>query len=75
MVTGSRAWAGLPHPSIVEAVCTYKRQLAFPPEAPLPLTLLARACMAHNPAERPCFADIVEILQPVNGTFLSSNSS
>lgn len=26
--------------------------------------------MAANPAERPCFADIVEILQPVNGAFL-----
>ncbi|KAF6255539.1 kinase-like domain-containing protein [Scenedesmus sp. NREL 46B-D3] len=48
MATGSSAWAGLPHAAIVEAVCTHKRQLAFAPEAPLPLTLLARACMAHN---------------------------
>lgn len=66
MVTGSRAWAGLPPQAISEGVCRYRRQLIFPPDSPLALVLLGRACMAYNPSERPAFKDIVEILQPVS---------
>lgn len=65
MLASSRAWAGLSHSGVVHAVCVLKQQLQFPPEAPEALVQLGRACMAHDPAERPTFADILEVLTPL----------
>ncbi|WIA44433.1 hypothetical protein OEZ86_007193 [Tetradesmus obliquus] len=66
MVTGSRAWAGMSHMAVVNAVCCDKKTLQFPADAPDALVMLGKACMAYNPAERPTFQDILDILEPLN---------
>eukprot|EP00878_Enallax_costatus_P015719 GHUV01016470.1.p1 GENE.GHUV01016470.1~~GHUV01016470.1.p1 ORF type:complete len:346 (+),score=111.35 GHUV01016470.1:799-1836(+) len=66
MVTGSRAWAGMSHMAVVNAVCCQKLQLQFPPDAPDGLVLLGQACMASEPSDRPTFSDVLEILEPLN---------
>jgi hypothetical protein len=75
MVTGSRAWAGMSHMAVVNAVCCDKRQLQFPDDAPEALVMLGRACMAYNAAERPTFQDILDILEPLNDVITGRNSN
>ncbi|KAF6260297.1 kinase-like domain-containing protein [Scenedesmus sp. NREL 46B-D3] len=70
MVTGSRAWAGLSHMGVVNAVCCNRQQLQFPGDAPDALVMLGVACMAHDPAERPTFQDVLDILEPLNDVIL-----
>lgn len=60
-----RAWAGLSHHAVVHAVCVKKQHLQFPPEAPEALVDLGKACMSHDPEERPTFKDILDILMPL----------
>jgi hypothetical protein len=66
MAYGNRPWAGLSHAAIVRAVCVERRQLAFAPrpggDGPGAIELLASACMAHDPAERPTFDEILGML-------------
>jgi len=64
MVTGSRAWAGMSHSAVVQAVCVKQQQLQFPSDAPEALSMLGQACMSYNPADRPTFEDILEVLEP-----------
>jgi hypothetical protein len=61
--------------AVVNAVCCDKKQLQFPPDAPDALVMLGRACMAHNPAERPTFQDILDILEPLNEVITGRNSN
>lgn len=66
MVTGSRAWAGMSHMAVVNAVCCQKLQLQFPADAPEGLVILGQACMSYDPNDRPSFRDVLEILEPLN---------
>ncbi|WIA23927.1 hypothetical protein OEZ85_013569 [Tetradesmus obliquus] len=75
MVTGSRAWAGMSHMAVVNAVCCDKKTLQFPDDAPDALMMLGKACMAYNPAERPTFQDILDILEPLNEVITGRSSS
>jgi hypothetical protein len=64
MVNGSRAWAGLSHSAVVQAVCVQRLQLQFPPDSPEALSMLGQACLSYDPADRPTFEDILEVLEP-----------
>lgn len=64
MVTGSRAWVGLSHSAVVQAVCVKRQQLQFPVDTPDALAMLGRACLSYDPEERPTFEDILEVLGP-----------
>lgn len=66
MVTSSRAWAGMSHVAVVNAVCSQKLQLQFLNDSPDGLVLLGQACMNFEPADRPSFRDILDILEPLN---------
>lgn len=66
MVTGSRAWAGMSHMAVVNAVCCQKLQLKFPQDAPEGLVILGQACMTYDAADRPTFREVLEILEPLN---------
>jgi hypothetical protein len=33
-------------------------------DSPGPLSMLGQACLSHDPADRPTFSDILEILEP-----------
>eukprot|EP00879_Flechtneria_rotunda_P001352 GHRR01001502.1.p1 GENE.GHRR01001502.1~~GHRR01001502.1.p1 ORF type:complete len:1180 (+),score=462.14 GHRR01001502.1:255-3794(+) len=72
MVTGSRAWAGMSHMAVVDVVCCKRLQLQFPEDAPEAFVLLGQACMAYDPAERPSFRDILDILEPINSMITNS---
>lgn len=75
MVTGRVPWGGLGAAAVVHAVCVEGRALGFDEECsaepaaadsvPDCLRLLARACMAADPRERPGFSEILEILEPL----------
>jgi hypothetical protein len=52
---------------VVHSVCVKRTQLAFPPSTPEPLAMLGSACLAYDPAERPTFSDILDVLQPLRG--------
>eukprot|EP00775_Hariotina_reticulata_P009524 gene9524-9688_t len=75
MVSGSRAWAGMSHMAVVNAVCCKKQQLEFPAGAPDALVMLGKACMSYNPADRPSFDDILEILAPLNAVLQAAANS
>ena len=64
MVSGSRAWAGLSHAAVVDAVCVKKLRLTFPPNTPDAMVALGTACMEADPDARPSFEDILEVLEP-----------
>ena len=53
------------HAAVIHAVCECKRKLVFPEDAPEGYVSLANACMDHDPAGRPTFNDIVDILTPL----------
>jgi hypothetical protein len=53
------------HAAIVQAVCIEGRALQFGPDVPEGIALLAAACMARDPADRPSFEDVLEILDPL----------
>ncbi|KAI8472786.1 MAG: hypothetical protein J3K34DRAFT_519492 [Monoraphidium minutum] len=66
MCVGVRPWAGMSHAAVVQAVCVDRRRLEFGPETPHGVALLASACMARDPSERPSFSDVIDILEPLN---------
>jgi hypothetical protein len=74
MVSGSRAWAGMSHIAVVDAVCCKKQQLEFPEGAPEALVMLGKACMSYHPADRPSFDDVLEILAPLNAVLRATAS-
>jgi hypothetical protein len=65
MCVGLRPWAGMSHAAVIKAVCADRRALAFGDETPEGVRLLAQAAMARDPAERPSFADILDVLEPL----------
>jgi len=67
MWTGARPWAGMAHAQVVRAVAAEGRALAWPDDAPQGLAALGEACLSADPAERPTFADVLEVLDPLLG--------
>lgn len=65
MWTGARPWHGLTHAQIVRAVTAEGRALAWPANAPEGLVALGEACLSRDPADRPTFADVVDVLAPL----------
>jgi hypothetical protein len=53
------------HAAVIHAVCECERKLVFPEYAPEGYVSLATVCMDHDPAARPTFDDIVDILTPL----------
>ncbi|KIZ04237.1 Mitogen-activated protein kinase kinase kinase 11 [Monoraphidium neglectum] len=72
--TGEQPWRGMTRATLLHAVCVERRRLEFGPASDVPecLQLLAAACMAHDPSDRPTFRDILEILQPLGQLFPGS---
>jgi hypothetical protein len=73
MCVGRRPWAGMSHAAVVHAVCVQQRRLEFGPDADEGAAMLARACMARDPEERPSFREVLEVLEPL-GAALESGS-
>lgn len=71
MFEGNRPWVGLSHAGVVKAVCVDKRQLQFTDSTPECIQLLSQACMSYDPAGRPSFKDIVDVIQPVYTSLMS----
>ena len=73
MLTGTRAYAGMTHAQIVVAVVAKRQALSFPETlaAPPVLLNLTLSCMAHNPEQRPCFDEIVAVLNIMQPTIES----
>ncbi|KIZ04238.1 hypothetical protein MNEG_3718 [Monoraphidium neglectum] len=69
--TGEQPWRGMTRATLLHAVCVERRRLEFGPASDVPecLQLLAAACMAHDPCDRPTFGDILDILQPLGQLF------
>ncbi|KAI8472537.1 MAG: kinase-like domain-containing protein [Monoraphidium minutum] len=65
MCAGNRPWAGMSHAAVVRAVCVERRSLEFPAGAPEGLVMLAAACMARDPSDRPTFGDVIDVLEPL----------
>lgn len=65
MACGVRPWGGMGHAAIINAVCNERRELEFGEETPEGIKLLARAAMAFEPAERPTFEEVLEVLAPL----------
>ena len=65
MYTGLRPWRGLSHAQVVEAVGREGKVLLWPDEAPDGLAALGEACCSPEPRDRPTFADVLEVLQPL----------
>lgn len=59
---GSRAYPGVPPPTIVYKVISAKDKLTLPQDAPAGFKDLFSSCMAVDHQQRPSFADIVDIL-------------
>ncbi|WIA09457.1 hypothetical protein OEZ85_008858 [Tetradesmus obliquus] len=72
MAASSRAWAGLSHQAVVQAVCVQRLQLAFPSATPEAIVMLGEACLAHEPKDRPSFQDIVDVLMPLSEVLLGA---
>jgi hypothetical protein len=72
MCAGRRVWAGLTHAAIVKAVCAEGRRLEFGPETHEGVALLAQACMARDPRERPSFREVLEVLEPLGAALIDS---
>lgn len=72
--TGQRPWEGLTQAVVIHEVCVKRRQLEFPAGDDIPecLKMVARACMAHDPASRPSFDDVLEILHPLGQLILGA---
>jgi serine/threonine protein kinase len=64
MWVGARPWSGMTHGEIVAAVARDGKALVWPDDAPEGLAALGEACLARDPADRPTFAEVLEILQP-----------
>lgn len=62
LLSGVRAWAGLPFDMVVSLVTTHASQLRFSPAVPPDWASLGQACLSHAPAERPSFQQIVAVL-------------
>jgi len=60
-----RAWGGMSHGAVVNAVCYERLQLLFPEDSPEGFIDLAQACMAFNAEDRPACDDIIDILLPL----------
>ncbi len=58
-------WGGMGHAAIVAAVVGDRRRLQFTAATPDGVALLANAAMAYEPAERPTFQDILDVLAPL----------
>lgn len=56
---------GMSHAAIIQAVCYEEKQLGFGPGTPEGIRLLAEACMSRHPEERPSFADVLDVLEPL----------
>jgi hypothetical protein len=65
MCVGLRPWAGMSHAAVIRAVCVDRRSLTFGGETPEGVALLAQAAMARDPAARPSFQDILDVLEPL----------
>ncbi|KIZ03647.1 Mitogen-activated protein kinase kinase kinase [Monoraphidium neglectum] len=65
MCVGSRPWAGMSHAAVVRAVVQERRSLELGSETPEGVALLAGACMARDPNERPSFREVLEVLEPL----------
>lgn len=65
MLTGSPAWAGLPHAGVVHQVAVLGRAPPTPPAGALPAAAeaLLRACLARDPTARPAFPEVVRALE------------
>ncbi len=70
MLTGARAWAGMPHTQIICQVALMKRQLAMPKGLPMELDKVLRSCLASQPTRRCTFEEVVVVL----GNFLHGGS-
>lgn len=62
------------HAAIVQAVCIHERRLEFGPETPEGVAVLAAACMSRDPAARPTFDDILEILEPLGAALAAAGA-
>lgn len=67
LCVGARPWRGASAAAVIHAVCVERAGLEFEahPHVPECLQLLASACMARDPSQRPSFEDILDILQPL----------
>ena len=65
MYCSSRAWAGMSHAAVIQAVCQQRLRLHFPPGAIDVYVALAAACMSYDAGQRPSMEDVVEVLAPV----------
>jgi len=79
-MVASPAGRGLarPHMAVVRR-CVLRRRpapaLEFPAGAPDALVMLGKACIELQPADRPSFDDILEILAPLNAVLQGAASS
>eukprot|EP00878_Enallax_costatus_P046903 GHUV01057221.1.p1 GENE.GHUV01057221.1~~GHUV01057221.1.p1 ORF type:complete len:219 (-),score=61.03 GHUV01057221.1:455-1111(-) len=66
IITGQRAYAGVPIPLLPHEVALQGLRPTWPPGLPnayKPLQRLAEACWAQNPHDRPTFADVFQYLE------------
>lgn len=70
MCVGNRPWAGMSHAAIIRAVCIEHRELLFGDETPGGVVHLAQACLSYNPAQRPTFQDVMEVLEPLRASVM-----
>jgi serine/threonine protein kinase len=67
LCVGTQPWGGAGPATVIASVCVDRAGLGFEPDCGVPecLQLLASACMAWEPSERPTFEDILDILEPL----------
>jgi PAS domain-containing protein len=63
MYSGQRPWAGMLQMQIIFNITVQKKQLEFPADTPANFKCLAARCMSSEPAERPTFVEILDILR------------
>lgn len=63
LVTMQQPWNGLSPAQVVGAVAFQNRRLAIPPNTSPKLASLMESCWADEPAQRPSFASIVDMLK------------
>jgi serine/threonine protein kinase/GAF domain-containing protein len=70
--TGARPWQALSHAQVVRMVAIEGAQLRWPDDAPQGLATLGEACLSRDPEDRPTFADVLEVLDPLVEVLLSA---